>query len=305
MAINLIARGFRSEGLRRVATGGRNRRVTTKLFRKNEKAQGALKWVNNWAGRFLSYLYKVSGLERLVNAFTATNFWEMISSGGLFLLDFNFNISEEEIQKQIDAAYTQIFAAAGGVIGMSLGYFVCGAIPSGALMVINKYAGMYAFSQLGEEYVRELSGALGTVAESTFRALKTHFMFFVFQNLRNYWKIATWQKRENDLLLALDLAGLDSKKISEIFEKQKEPWIISEKVENFIGGIKNNKIRAAANAIWDRFLDGCVDAGYVVAGSIDEFFITDEGLKQNKTVVDINIQSDDDVDVKIENKPQK
>ena len=105
-----------------------------------------------------------------------------------YVLNFNFAISDEEIEAQIKASFNAYWGNLGEVAGKSLGYLVCGALPGSLLFAFNPTVAAVMFSQLGEEAQDEILGDLAALSMSVLGTIGNALALKGFKSARKWAK---------------------------------------------------------------------------------------------------------------------
>lgn len=191
------------------------------------------------------------------------------------VLNFDFNITDEAIDKSIQAFqdrwYEQLGETVGGLVGWSIG----GLLPSLVLFKFNPVLALSVLEEVGEEMYDELLGEVSALARMTAQAWLREQGLRLFMGARALIKRAANGEADTlagDGIIALFNAfpGL-RQKAQEWGEKGAKPWIIARKIEDKIESIKNSHLKAFVEGFWDNLGDSVVEAGFVVAGGIDSF----------------------------------
>lgn len=185
------------------------------------------------------------------------------------LLHFNWNATDKDLDEQIKQMDIAIAAARGAARGVFAGYLVCGITPTAAIAVFNEPLALYTLARLGEEAAEEIAQSVSVLIQLTLRkAVKSTFIN-IYKNYRNLLRPAAI-----GFARILQAGGiLDQESIDKANKKRNEPWSISSALEDTIERIEDPLARAETEEFWDEFGEACIEAGYIVAGSIDSFFL--------------------------------
>lgn len=176
--------------------------------------------------------------------------WDIILTATYEISYFNWNQSDAEIRRQMEAGNVQIAAAAGELLGVGSVWLVSIGLAGMATMKWPVLAGKVLLD-LAEEGGDEIRGELYSFLTTVRTTLTRNLILGSFLTARQ-----------------LELFGL--KPIAD----QKEPWTIAGAIEEKVESIDNDILRAFV----ENFLEGAVDAitevGYVVTYSIEDFYRT-------------------------------
>lgn len=232
----------------------------------------ALAWLWNQGERLIGFLLEKAA--ELIK-FTFVTLWGLFVSTAQFVWNFDWNASDEFLEEQINAKWSALGGLLGGTAGNLFGWIGCGLVPGAVMLAINEPLAAYVIQnvleEMGEEVLANLSQLTTYLLQSTVQNLIT-FSFVnsrkLFKSMNVGWVSSTLGEEAGQALLKWGNEG-------------SKPWSFASATEQFteslpIGGIQNF-VEEFLEEAWD----GCVEAGYVVANSIDSFFAM-EKLKQQK-----------------------
>lgn len=195
---------------------------------------------------------------------TWSSFWGWIVSTTQFIWNFDWNQTDAQIDKQIFEKWASVTFRMGGLFGRSVGWLACGVTPGLIIASFNEPMGAYVLSRVAEEATEDLLADLASILKAAFYVATEHAFMREYQNVRKIIKS-------------------ESKLIGKLFGKKLEaavkawgtegskPWsfaIGTDKALDKIFG-KNTPQRKFADEFIEEALDACVEAGYVVANSVD------------------------------------
>lgn len=218
------------------------------------------------------------GVAFLGKAFSVTKIVQFFIQAAVYIYHFDFNISDKEIDNRIKSALLSLSAMAGGLVGQTLGWVVCGVLPAALVVVFNvplslklaKAAGLKKISNavkladvvtdvIDEEFVDEIAGSLASLILSAGRmSIEAAFLAF-YKNFRAFLK--------------------NTKLAEKIFGKEKvKKWGVSgppvsmaRTVEEIIEKIPNEYLRMFVEEFMEEFFEGCGEALLVLAGAMDSW----------------------------------
>ncbi|WP_245602680.1 hypothetical protein [Gloeothece verrucosa] len=229
-------------------------------------------------------------------AFTwsATKIWSILVAGAIFAFNFNWNIPDEDLEARFKQAEIAWYGQLGSAIGTSLGWLACGIVPSLLIMSFNEAMGSQILLSVGEEAYEEMISELSLLINMGVRNKCNQLMAEMFIGFR--WLI---KNAANGLEPDTALGGIATK-VFQSFPKLKEsakswgdkgskPWVLSQKIEEYIESLPiEQKYQEFFEELLDSFGDSCIEAGYVVAGGIDEFLANQsvaQAIKQQPNTV--------------------
>lgn len=228
----------------------------------------------NFATSALGFFWsKVAGF--LGRAINWSSLWGAVVGAARFVLTFDFNITDAALDLQSKQYEQAIFAQLGGTIGNALGYLVCGVAPGIALLTVNEALGALVLKNVGEEFLDELAGNISALAQTTFRALAQKTFAASFKNTRR------WLKKPNNYVAQLIFGDRYAEVMNTWGAPGSKPFVIAQKIEDWIEKIPNENLRAAVEEGVEEFVDACVEAGYVVANTVDGFMAAQKLQQSN------------------------
>lgn len=261
-ALEIVKTALESREVRK-AIGSR---VVAGLSTKEQKDEKGnfLGWLLNFGSSAVGFLFtKVYGF--LGRAFNISRLWSGFIGATRFLLTFNWNISDPELDAQSKRYEQAIYTQLGGTVGSALGYLVCGITPGIALLTVNEALGALVLKNVGEEFLDELSGNLAALAQTTFRAMAQKTFAYAFKNTRR------WLKKPNNVIAQLMFGDRYADVMNSWGKPGTKPFILSEKIEDRVEAIPNENLRFFVEEALEEFVDACIEAGYVVANTVDGF----------------------------------
>lgn len=175
-----------------------------------------------------------------------------------FIWNFDFNITDEKIAKQQEAALNGLYTLAGDALGNLLGSVVCGSSVAAGVGIVRfdvKAAVNVIRVMAADEDIRdEITSRFDTLISGSLRVASKIAFLEIYKNTRKWIKAAA----KNPLVKSV-LPGSWSKIIAAWGEPGSEPFIISEKIEEAIENIKDEKVRNFTEAFYEAFTDACTE----------------------------------------------
>lgn len=275
MAFQLAARALRSRAIRQRIIGDNPRRITVNsLSQQGEEDKGFLETIIDYGKKFLSFSWSavVSGIKALKFSFTAI--WNGVVAATRAVWNFNWRVTDEEINSKIQGNLLSLAGASGGFVGRIVGWVACGAVPGAAIFAFNESLGLHVLEKVGEEALEDLASSAAGLIRTTVRALAQNFFLWSYKNLRSLLL-----SPNNSVVNTLIKYGVLSQESVDRFRTaagKPQPWSFALKFEEFIESIDNPFAQEFTEEFFDELFDACVEAGYVVAGGIDEFLVNNE-----------------------------
>jgi hypothetical protein len=236
---------------------------------------GLLGWLWNSAGRLVGFI--VSNLGNLIS-FTLTGLWSLFVSTAQFIWNFDWNMSDQSIDQQISQRWDAIGGLLGGTVGNLVGYLGCGVLPGATIMAFNEPLGAYVLQNVSEELAEEFLGNLSNLVRYTFMSGVQSLLLWGFKNIRKMIK------SNPDLVSRVFGSGAE-KAVKAWGAEGSKPWSFAIAVDEAVESIPNSFIRNFVEEFLEEAWDGCVEAGYVVANSVDSYLAAEKLKQQNLPVM--------------------
>lgn len=162
-----------------------------------------------------------------------------------FIYNFDWNISAESIRKAQEAAMFRVINQLGETAGMALGGLVCSALPGVANVEIDAAIMAKTWYLMNADVKEEILDSYADLIMATKNAARFMAFLETFKNTRDFI-------RNN---IKTGIASIDSN-ISQ-WGVSGEPWILSEKFEEAIESIPNEKVREFTENVLDGFIETC------------------------------------------------
>lgn len=193
-------------------------------------------------------------------------------SSAQFIWNFNWNITDDEINQQIKAKWDALGSMLGGMVGNFVGYLFCGVLPGATIFAFNEPLGAYVLKNVVEEMSEEFLGNLSAVIKYTFTSGIQSMLMTQYKNVRKLIK-------GNSKFIGAVFGDKAEQAIKAWGEKGSKPWSFASKMEEAVESIPNTFVKNFVEEFLEEAWEGCVEAGYVVANSVDAF-LAGEKLKQ-------------------------
>lgn len=202
---------------------------------------------------------------------------------GAIRVIWNFNWAEDDksLDAEIKAAYDGLYGLAGGFLGKSLGFLVCGAIPGAIAFSFNKGMAAAIFENLTEEAQEELLGSLSALANATFRSFIQAQLKKQFKSARRYLK-----KRPNHPLSKILREKMGEKNFKEWGEKEGQTFSLSGAVEERVESIKDPRLRNFTEEFLEEFADTCSDQLYNTVHTVESYLAAQQMMARRASGID-------------------
>ncbi|MCC3409898.1 MAG: hypothetical protein JGK17_31050 [Microcoleus sp. PH2017_10_PVI_O_A] len=259
--IGMILRELGSRKFRESSTGGAIiRSWSSSATNSASSNKGFFETIFDGALRFGNFL--ISGAISLIS-FSFTKLWSWIVSGVQFIYNFDGNISDTAIDKQIEGLWQSFGGILGGSVGRAIGWIGCGLVPAATVFSFNQSLGTYLLKQVGEQALDEMLDAASAVINAAFRLGTQAAFLWLYKDIRRALK-----DPNNPFGNALR-GVLGSKTIDNW--GQGESWTMAKAVEKKIESIPDKFWKNFAEEAFEEGSEACIEAGFAVAGGIDAY----------------------------------
>lgn len=270
MVLTLALTALKSRQVRNsVASFGVRRFAANAVTNVDDAQPGIVNKVLKGFTRFGGFI--VANLKNMYAGRFQLNFtavWQKIVQGTQFLLNFNWNITDAQLDAQIKQGTIALASQAGATVGGALGYLICGAIPGAAMLAVNEPMAMYALSELGEEAADEIASNIASLLNLLAQQTIRYAFMTIYKNFRHILRPAAL-----GVAKILVTAGiLDQESVEKANKNKNEPWSFAQALEDTVDRIKDPIKQAYVEEFWEELGDSCIEAGYVVANAVDSFF---------------------------------
>ncbi|MEG4066254.1 hypothetical protein QUA42_02680 [Microcoleus sp. Pol11C2] len=270
--IGMILKDLASRKIRSSSTGGNLIRTWSASAITTQNNGGFLETVINGAVRFGNFL--ISAITSAIS-FSFTKLWSWIVSGVQFIYNFNWNISDTAIDKQIQGLWTSFGGILGGAAGRAIGWLGCGVVPAAAVFSFNQSLGTHLLKEVGEQALDEMLDAASEVINAGFRMGTQATFLWLYKDVRRALK------DPNSIFGQGLRAVLGSKTVDNWGTG--ESWTIAKAVEETVEKIPDVFWRNFTEEMIEEGSEACIEAGFAVAGGIDAFLA--QQAMQNNSVL--------------------
>lgn len=268
--ISMILRELASRKIRESSTGGKLIRTWSASATTTTSGNGGfIETIVNGALRFGNFL--ISGIVSLIS-FSFTKLWSWIVSGVQFIYNFDWNISDTAIDKQIEGLWNSFGGILGGAVGRTIGWIGCGLVPAATVFSFNQSMGAYLLKEVGEQAIDEMLDAASEVINAGFRMGAQATFLWLYKDVRRALKDPS-----NPFGAALRTV-MGDKKVDEWGTG--ESWTIAKAVEKKIESIPNTFWRNFTEEALEEGSEACIEAGFAVAGGIDAW-LAQQAMQRN------------------------
>ena len=256
--IGLILRDLASRRIRANSTGGQLIRSWSASAITTTGSNGLLETIFNGAVRFGNFL--ISAISSAIS-FSFTKLWSWIVGGVQFIYNFDWNISDTAIDKQVEGLWNSFGGILGGATGRAIGWISCGLVPAAAIFSFNQSLGTHLLLEVGEQAIDEMLDAASEVINAGFRLGAQATFLWLYKDVRRALK------DPNNIFGQGLRAVLGSKTVDNWGTG--ESWTIAKAVEKKIESIPSAFWRNFTEQMLEEGSEACIEAGFAVASGID------------------------------------
>lgn len=194
-----------------------------------------------------------------------SNIWSAAISTTHFLLNFNLNVTDDELDAQLLASIQGFYGLLGSAVGSATGFLVCGAIPGALSFAFNPGMGAALMKDLDEEGRAEVLGHVNGIARRAFQTLINAEIMNKFKSTRRFLK-----KNPDNKFAQFMKRILGEENFKKWGDSNRPSFTIAEDViKKRIDRIPDPGQKQFLENALEEFGDSCMEAGYIVANNFD------------------------------------
>lgn len=199
--------------------------------------------------------------------FSLTEIWTLCVVGFQYIWNFNWNATDQQIDEQINGQFQALTGQLGITIGQVFGYIAGGFIPGTIIFAFNEPLGAQVLTKVSDKFTENFLQGLGILCQ---KAL----------NIGVQIGIAATFKTVRKLLKAIPTASVQAvfgkgvaNAINGWGSANSKPWSFGNAVSEFVDDTfgKNNGVSNLIHQALQQFNQSFIEAGYVVANSVDTY----------------------------------
>jgi hypothetical protein len=285
MGLVLAIEKLTSRASRVEATGGKIRQISPSFGGKTKSQNGFWGFTSNLIGNVFKAI--TSSIQWSFSAL-----WGAVVSATQAIWNFDWNVSDKQLDDDIQTSLKGLTSSLGNTLGAAAGYTACGALPGAVIMSFNEPLGQYVLEQLGEEALAEMTGHLTNLVQASFNTVRVSAFGFLYKNVRHLWRTS-----DADFLKGLKKKGFKGAQLDRALQERNKPWSFALKAQEKIEAIPNELVKSFVESFTEQFASSCIEAGYVIAGSIDSFYIQQK-LATDEQVIEVDFNGGNTPQVK-------
>lgn len=253
--------------------------------------------LKSFGGKTINVVGWIIGKVLIPGGISFVNLLGAAVQAGSFIYNFDWNISDRQIDAKFESLKLIMAGYAGEVLGSAVGYLVCGVLPSAAIMSFNEPLGYYLLKEVGEEALDEFASNMAAFLNFGFRATAATLTYTAFKNTRKAIKLFTSPSNPRRRQLAEKIFGNRLvKAIDQWGEENSKPWSFRTFFEGQVESIEDPLQREFTEEFTEEFADACVEAGYIVATGLDTWVLQQqseqEQQQQEQSIIEIQPNRD-------------
>lgn len=203
--------------------------------------------------------------------------WSIFTTTAQYIYRFDWNMSDTQIDQQIQNSWNALGSMLGGTLGNAFGYLACGVLPAATILAFNEPLGAHLLQNVSQELAEEVLSNLSNLIRYTFQSGVTSLLLWSYKNVRKFIK--------SNVNFIQSIFGEGYANVIRAWAAPgSKPWSFAKAVEEQVESIPNTFLRNFVEEFLEEAWEGCVEAGYVIANGIDSYLAA-EKLKQQQTPI--------------------
>ena len=228
---------FGSLAIRNNMTGGTGTRVV--------QGFGDIAQSNSWWESLFNlaknFIVNAAGMIANMLKFSATQVVDWVLEAATFVYEFNWDVSDEQIQTQIKQLYVSFELRVVEILGRNLGSLVAVGIGGGLAFYVNPMLAKLLLAQVADEIFQELIGDMSGLLSLMGKSLVTAGFLQSYKTARSFIKHAY---RNPQIKALAQSIGISDEAINSWGDSQVEDWSFSSKVEEKIESLGDERLQA-------------------------------------------------------------
>jgi hypothetical protein len=222
--------------------------------------QGALAAGRAIGGRTLYLLGHPGALvSSLLTGVTVGAVMRWCAGKAMQLINFNWNQTDEALEKRIETAQSQLWSVAGGSLGSLLGTVLCGIAPGVRITRINP-SKLAAIKEINQELYEEALPQIRNLINATMRVGTTAAFVQIYKNARK------WLKSLSPIAKRIPfVGGTIANWLDKWGAPDAKPWSINSGVKAVIQTIDDKNIQEFYEEAWEEFLESCQEGVFILS----------------------------------------
>ena len=209
--------------------------------------------------------------------FSLTQLVSIVANTTNFIINFNINQTDEELDKILAQKIEGFYGLLGDVVGSSMGYLVCGALPGAFAFAFNPAVGAAVLRDLDENVRDDVLAKVNGIARTAFQTMINAELSAKFKSSRRFLK-----KNPNNPFAKAVRGIMGEENWKKWGEANNKSFTIHQDViEKRIDAIPDKGQREFVSKALEGFADSCLEAGYIVANNLDSQLAAQALMQRN------------------------
>lgn len=200
-----------------------------------------------------------------------------------YVWNFNWAISDVEIEAQIKESFNIFYGLLGETMGKSVGYLVCGGLPNALAFAFNPAVAAVIMKDLTTEAQQELIGEIANLARSVLGTFANALILKGFKSARK------WIKRPGSPMHDILKKAMGKKNFEEWGKRQGNQYTLSGKVDERIEQIKDPRLKNFTQEFLQGFSQGCLSGMSIVSNNVDAYMAASRLMAPTSVVASTSV----------------
>jgi hypothetical protein len=193
-----------------------------------------------------------------------------------FVLNFNINTTDEELNKQLENQIKRFYGLFGNVVGSSMGYLVCGAIPGALSFAFNPTVAATIMRDLDDEARADILGQVNVISRTAVQTLINSELMRKFKSARRFLK-----KNPDNYFARIVRQIIGEDDFKKWGDENRPSWSIKKNIiEKRVEALPEGQKQFAEQAL-EAFGDSCIESGFIIASNIDSYLAAQVLMRDN------------------------
>jgi hypothetical protein len=198
-------------------------------------------------------------VSRLLTGVTVGAVMRWCAGKAMQLINFNWNQTDEALEKRIETAQSRLWSVAGGSLGSLLGTVLCGIAPGVKITRVNP-SKLAAIKEVNQELYEEAIPQIRNLINATIRVGTTAAFVQIYKNARK------WLKSLSPTIKKIPfVGGTIASWLDQWGAPDAKPWSINSGVQAVIKTIDDKNIQEFYEEAWEEFIESCQEGVFVLS----------------------------------------
>ena len=282
MALTIDRNRFPSHAVRQRITGNTGVRQIQSFDTLISTGGG---FFRNLLESFKGFIVNAGKLIGNMLKFSATQIVEWFREAVEFIWEFNWDISDEQINQQIKQQWYSFETRVFGILGRSFGSLLSVGIGSAVAFYFNPLLAKLLIAQISDDLFLELLGQLSGLIQQALRGVAVSGFLMAYKSARQLIKKAYKNPRVKALALKM---GIKPGAIESWGDKEVKDWSFSTQKNDLIESIGNDQLKNNINEFLEEATDGFWDTAVSMANIWDAMQFQSQQEEQQTVIYQPN-----------------